>query len=380
MPVKQRIYQIDLLRFIAAVGIMLVHYLYRGFKADNLTNLSFLELSGEWIKYCAVFIDLFFIISGFVITLSVSNKSVTYFFKSRVVRLFSVYWLCAFITFMVTIYFGAPRFHATFGQFLFNLTLLQDFFDVERLDGAYWTMAVELRFYALALAYLILYRYKKIKITTIAYIWLALSIIYPFVQGNIIVRVLNLFLMFEWAPAFIGGILMAEIYKNKKISLKNGSAIFICFILSTFHRMIYAKMAMIIYQETFSKPIIVAVMFSVYAIMLMVILGRLKWLNKPYFLYLGIMTYPLYLLHQRIGYIIFNNLMDHFNKYLILVGTITLMITVSFIIVKYIAGPLSNFLEKYLGLTIDYFLNLKWVSNSLKPNKLENLPSSISDK
>tara|TARA_R110002051_G_scaffold56554_3_gene105263 strand:- start:15922 stop:17064 length:1143 start_codon:yes stop_codon:yes gene_type:complete len=380
MPVKQRIYQIDLLRFIAAVGIMLVHYLYRGFKADNLTNLSFLELSGEWIKYCAAFIDLFFIISGFVITLSVSNKSVTYFFKSRVVRLFSVYWLCAFITFMVTIYFGAPRFHATFGQFLFNLTLLQDFFDVERLDGAYWTMSVELRFYALALGYLILYRYKKIKITTIAYIWLGLSVIYPFVQGNIIVRVLNLFLMFEWAPAFIGGMLMAEIYKDKKISLKNSSAIFICFILSTFHRMIYAKMAMIIYQETFSKPVIIAVLFSVYAIMIMVILGRLKWLNKSYFLYLGIMTYPLYLLHQRIGYIIFNNLMGHFNKYLILAGTITLMISVSFIIVKYIAGPLSNFLEKYLGLLIDYFLSIKWVSNSLKSNKLENLPSSVSDK
>ncbi|WP_339665381.1 acyltransferase family protein, partial [Maribacter arcticus] len=98
--------------------------------------------------------DLFFIISGFVIALSVSNKSVPYFFKSRVVRLFSVYWLCAFITYMVTVFFGAPRFHATFGLFLFNLTLLQDFFHVERLDGAYWTMLVELRFYTLALGFL----------------------------------------------------------------------------------------------------------------------------------------------------------------------------------------------------------------------------------
>jgi peptidoglycan/LPS O-acetylase OafA/YrhL len=137
-----------------------------------------LELAGEWIKYCAVFIDLFFIISGFVIALSVSNKSVSYFFKSRVVRLFSVYWLCAFITYMVTLFFGAPRFHATLGQFLFNLTLLQDFFDVERLDGAYWTMSVELRFYALTLDYLILYRYKKIKISTIAYIYMASVISY----------------------------------------------------------------------------------------------------------------------------------------------------------------------------------------------------------
>ena len=320
-----------------------------------------MELAGGWIKYCAVFIDLFFIISGFVITLSVSNKSVTYFFKSRVVRLFSVYWLCAFITYIVTVLYGAPRFHATFGQFLFNLTLLQDFFDVKRVDGAYWTMSVELRFYVLAT-------------------WLALSVIYPLVQGHIIVKVIDLFLMFEWSPAFIAGMLMADSYKSNKINIKNGTAIFICFILSTLHRMIYAKMAMIIYQETFSKPIIAAVMFSIYAILLLVVLGRLKWLNKSYFLYLAIITYPLYFEHQRIGYIIFNNLMGNHNKYLILSGTITLMITASFIIVKYIAGPLSNYLEKYLGLIIDFFLNLRYNSASLDTKTIEKMSNSISDK
>ncbi|MEH6747387.1 MAG: acyltransferase [Maribacter arcticus] len=299
---------------------------------------------------------------------------------SRVVRLFSVYWLCAFITYMVTLFFGAPRFHATLGQFLLNLTLLQDFFDVERLDGAYWTMSVELRFYALALGYLILYRYKKIKISTIAYIWLALSVIHPLVQGNIIVKAIDLFLIFEWSPAFISGMLMAEIYKSKKVNIKNGTAIFICFILSIFHRMIYAKIAMIKYQETFSKPIIVAVMFAVYVIMLLVILGRLKWLNKPYFLYLGIMTYPLYLLHQRIGYIIFNNLMGHYNKYLILAGTITLMITTSFIIVKYIAAPLSKYFEKYLGILINFFPDLRYKSASLETKGIEKISNSISDK
>ncbi|WP_339628026.1 hypothetical protein [uncultured Maribacter sp.] len=74
------------------------------------------------------------------------------------------------------------------------------------------------------------------------------------------VKVIDLFLMFECSPEFIAGMLMADIYKSKTISIKNGTAIFICFILSTFHRMIYAKMGMNIYQETFSKPIIAAVM------------------------------------------------------------------------------------------------------------------------
>ena len=82
------------------------------------------------------------------------------------------------------------------------------------MDGAYWTISVELRFYVLAT-------------------WLSLSVIYPLVQGHIIVKVIDLFLMFEWSPAFIAGVLMADSYKSKKINIKNGTAIFICFILST---------------------------------------------------------------------------------------------------------------------------------------------------
>lgn len=380
MPVKQRIYQIDLLRFIAAIGIMLAHYLFRGYKADNLTNLSFLELGGEWIKYCFVFIDLFFIISGFVITLSVRNKSLSYFFKSRVIRIFSVYWLCVFITYMVTIFFGAPRFSATFGQFLFNLTLLQDFFDVKRLDGAYWTMSVELRFYALAMTYLFIYKFRKIKIETIAYVWLALSIVFVFVQNNFFARVLDLFLMFEWSPAFIAGMIMAKIYKEKKIYFSYSLTLTLCFFLSTYHRYIYLLESMQYYDVEISTTIAFLAILFVYLLMLAVTMGKLSWLNKPYFLSLGIMTYPLYLLHQRIGYIIFNNLMDYINKYVILAGTISVMIVASFIIVKYIAGPLSNFIEKYLVIAIDYCLGIKWKTKSLKTKEIQNIPSRLSDK
>ncbi|WP_419214154.1 acyltransferase family protein [Maribacter sp. X9] len=374
MPIKRRIYQIDLLRFIAAIGIMLAHYLFRGFKADNLTNLSFLELGGEWIKYCFVFIDLFFIISGFVITLSVRNKSLSYFFKSRVMRIFSVYWLCVFITYVVTILFGAPRFTVTFGQFLFNLTLLQDFFDIKRLDGAYWTMSVELRFYALAMAYLFIYKFRKIRLETISYTWLALSTLFVFAQNNIIAKVLDLFLMFEWSPAFIAGIVMAKIYTSKKLRLSQGVTILLCFVLSAYHRYIYLLESMEYYHVDLSETIAFFAILSIYLIMLAVTMGKLSWLNKPYFWHLGIMTYPLYLLHQRIGYIIFNNLMGHVNKYLILSGTIILMISLSFIIVKWVSAPLSNFLDKVLMKFIHHIEGIKWLSNPIIIKKLRKQP------
>lgn len=72
--------------------------------------------------------------------------------------------------------------------------------------------------------------------------------------------------------------------------------------------------------------------------------------------------------------------MGHYNKYLILAGTITLMITTSFIIVKYIAAPLSNYFEKYLGILINFFLDLRYKSASLETKGIEKISNSISDK
>ena len=64
-----RIYQIDLFRFIAAVCVVLYHYLFRGWAADNMSDLSFNKI-GHFFKYGYLGVNLFFIISGFVIILS----------------------------------------------------------------------------------------------------------------------------------------------------------------------------------------------------------------------------------------------------------------------------------------------------------------------
>lgn len=380
MQVKKRIYQIDFLRFVAALGILSGHYLYRGFKADNLTNLSFLELGGNWVKYSFVFIDLFFIISGFVIALSLRNKSLSYFFKSRVMRIFSVYWLCVFITYMVTLFFGAPRFSATFGQFLFNLTLLQDFFDVPRLDGAYWTMSVELRFYALAMAYLVLYKYIKVKMEIVAYWWLAISILFLFLQGTFINRLMNLFFMFEFSSAFIAGIIMAVAYRAKKFNTIQAIALLLCFGLSCYHRLIYAHMSMVYYNETGSSLLVVFVLFIVYLVMVLLVMEKFKWLNKPYFLSLGMITFPLYLLHQRIGYIIFNNLMDVVNKYVLLAGTVALMIGVSFVIIKWISPPMTRSLDNLMDKLIRMAENRKSILKPISPTTLKGIFKSLPEK
>jgi peptidoglycan/LPS O-acetylase OafA/YrhL len=57
---KERFYEIDLLRFLAALSVMLYHYTFRGFAADDMSPLEFPYLAHVF-KYGSLGVDLFFI-------------------------------------------------------------------------------------------------------------------------------------------------------------------------------------------------------------------------------------------------------------------------------------------------------------------------------
>ena len=85
---KDRVNEIDLLRFIAAIAVLFFHYSFRGGHAyDDLSVVSY-----PWItpaaKYGFPGGQLFFKISGFVIFMTASNANLKSFAISRIVRLY----------------------------------------------------------------------------------------------------------------------------------------------------------------------------------------------------------------------------------------------------------------------------------------------------
>ena len=64
-----RFYEIDLLRFVAAFAVVLFHYTFRGAAGEAFTSVAYPELAGIT-KYGCLGVDLFFIISGFVILMT----------------------------------------------------------------------------------------------------------------------------------------------------------------------------------------------------------------------------------------------------------------------------------------------------------------------
>ena len=120
---KNRLAELDLLRFIAALSVLLFHYAFRGYAADDLSPIN-LPVLIPIFKYGYLGVGLFFMISGFVILMSAIGKNGREFVTSRISRLYPEFWICCTLTALVIFFFGAPHFDVSLTQFFINLTML----------------------------------------------------------------------------------------------------------------------------------------------------------------------------------------------------------------------------------------------------------------
>jgi peptidoglycan/LPS O-acetylase OafA/YrhL len=91
---------------------------------------------------------LFFIISGFVVTMSLDRaKSLVHFAAARFARLFPVFWAAITLTFLVAHVADLPGYRVTVTQAFINSTMMPSVFGVPPVDVVYWTLTVELFFY-----------------------------------------------------------------------------------------------------------------------------------------------------------------------------------------------------------------------------------------
>ena len=345
---NNRIYQIDLFRFIAALGVVLFHYLFRGWAlGDNRCNINFNEI-GHFFKYGYLGVDLFFIISGFVIVLSIKHNSISKFVISRLSRLYPIYWICVFLTFLAIKLYGSPQYHATLKQLFFNMSMFQNYMGVKNIDGVYWTLFVEMKFYIFIIGtYLILKKNLKITIDQLIFFWLFISLIYIPFNDLLVFKILNYFLILTWSSYFIAGIIFYQIYK-RGLSYKYLILISIAFALSIYHSFIKTIHLESTYNTSFSPIVAGIVIFVFYILMLLVTTNKMKSINSHKLIKLGMLTYPLYLIHQNIGYIALNNLGDYSNKYLLVFAIILAMIIISYILSAFYEPIVSGFIKKRL--------------------------------
>ena len=337
-----RFYEIDLLRFLAALSVMLYHYGFRGYSADNMTSMPYLWIA-PIVKYGNLGVNLFFIISGFVILMTASGGSARRFVVSRVVRLYPAFWACCTLTFLAIVIAGGTRYHASLWQYILNMTMFGGFIDVKPIDGAYWSLFVEMKFYALVLAVLLFRQMHRIK--ELLGLWLILVLLI----SHWPIPYAGSFLIPKYAPYFIAGAMFYIVHTEGICAYK--IFIIVMSYLLALREALHKLSSLQAYFHTYFSSIATATTLAIFFIVFFFIsTGRTRKLAGDKWLFLGALTYPLYLLHENIGFIIFNKLYPHVNQHVIMIGTIGAMLIAAFIVNRMVekryAKPMKVLLEK----------------------------------
>jgi peptidoglycan/LPS O-acetylase OafA/YrhL len=162
---SKRLACLDGLRCVAVIGAMLFHYFVRWTPPKNGESLypygSAFANAVLW--YGQYGVELFFVISGFVIAMTLTRcRSVAEFAARRYSRLAPAMLLCSLVTWLVLSLAPQAPFPTSASWFLSSLTFLDPedlnrWFATDRwqsIEGVYWTLYIEVKFYVLvAFAY-----------------------------------------------------------------------------------------------------------------------------------------------------------------------------------------------------------------------------------
>lgn len=271
---SRRLLELDSLRGIAALLVCFFH-----FTTDY--NHRFGHHPGLIFEVPLGFygVHLFFIISGFVILMTLERTERGFdFILSRFARLYPAYWVSVILNIALAAFYQFPITlkGMSVKELLLNFTMLQNAFGVGILDSVYWTLQVELYFYALLFCF---HQLKWLgKIENLALVWLTVKVLASFLPVRI--------LLLEYGQLFIAGMMFYKIYRDG-FSMKRLAIIAVCFLMQVWQL-----------KEWGSSFLIASFMLSFF----LLVSGRLKWIKNPFLVYLGTISYSFYLLHHNLGY------------------------------------------------------------------------------
>lgn len=282
---SQRLIEIDALRGLAALAVVLFHYTTRFtelFDPAPLPTISFP------IGHYGV--NLFFIISGFVIFMTLERTSRPMdFVVSRFSRLFPAYWVAIILTFLITHLLGLPGKLVDVATACGNLIMIHGLLRIPHVDGVYWTLEVEMLFYC---GMFVLYRFHRLhRIHAVLLGLLALRLTYFVLErgfGIDLPWTLSRLLILKYIPWFALGIsIYLTISRDGAGKWRPPALTAACAIMN------------LLIVDSLSLAVLAT---ALAAIVLMAARNRAPLLRNPILAWLGSITYPLYLLHENIGW------------------------------------------------------------------------------
>ena len=338
-----RLYAVDGIRLVAALMVALHHYAGTtrvdqpgnaiwGRPVSEIMPTVFRFASFGWVG-----VEIFFVISGFVICMSCWGRTPKDFFVSRVVRLYPAYWVAVAFTVAVLVALPGVWRRPQGRDILLNLTMLQSGSGVRNVDVVYWTLWSELRFYLLFMIVVVMgLTYRRVVV--LCCIWGAAAMLAP--VSDFPLLVLGADPSAAWY--FIAGLTLYLMHRF-------GQDLLLWSILAMAWLMGQRELGERVEHEDVSSWRGSVLIFTVFLlVMVAVALGytdriRWKWLVTA-----GCLTYPLYLMHYVAGTTLISSLHDTMDPRLLVAVVILGFLVLSWLVHRCVERPTARLLKRGL--------------------------------
>jgi peptidoglycan/LPS O-acetylase OafA/YrhL len=354
---KKEIKSITGIRGIAALYVAYYHFL------EPFNNKNFGDFT-PIIKHGYNSVDLFFILSGFVMSLSsgnlfnngVNKNNYKLFMNRRIARIYPIYLVITLISFVLIYKFKG------FKVLAINLLLLQVILNVNNIVGPSWSLSAEWIAYLLFPFLIVLLLGIKNNIWNLVFILLGFSLLVFVSQndGNFmngfqhvlprngsLDRSIGFSCLVRCLSEYLIGIITFKLYLKYKLKYSKyyhfaSLPVFLLIILFLFNP---------------DSDVILVFLFAIFIFSLSTDTGILaKFLGSPPIFILGEISYSLYLIHAilvKTDEFVLKKYLTHSIKYLEVMNGFVfgiLLIIISFLSYKYIEMPSRIFLRNKLNL------------------------------
>jgi len=267
-------------RGIAAIAVVVFHYFFRFEQLYGHANVPV-----DWTRLGLYGVHFFFLISGFVIYWSLQRSAgLPRFLLSRFSRIFPAYWMALLLTFGIVAVAGLPGREFGFYELAVNFSMVQEYLNVAHVDQAYWTLTAEITFY-----FWIMCMFFTGRLAHAEYWFIPLMLLGAAYHLDLVEMPLRVtkFLLIKHSNLFAAGIVFYRMYSGKP------------------HRGAWPLLilSMAVNFTIYPWPDGVFLMLF-YGAFYLAVTGRLTRICVAPLLWLGGVSYTVYLLHQNIGYVV----------------------------------------------------------------------------